>query len=430
MLLKMMLLLILYNVRSERELMRTIPLRLDWIWFLGYDIDDEIPHHSVLSKARRRWGEEVFRELFQRVLLQAVESGLVDGEKLFADASLVEADASKDSVKRISRMELVSTYAELVKRLDDKEEESKKSGNRDDDKKSGRYSKVNKIHRSSTDPDATIVRKKGDAKLYYKVHRGVDDAFEIITSCKTTTGMVNEAHVLDDLVEDHSQLMGKKPGVVVADSKYGTKANFIRLKKQGMRTHIKDLSRSQQEGGSRRAQFSKEDFKYVKEGDYFVCPEGEKLQKRSYNPNRGWYEYKANKSRCNDCRLRLMCTRDKNGRTLKRHPDEHILELAKLDSISLESEMDLRKRQHLMERSFANGCRYGYKRSRWRHLWRVSIQQYLVATVQNLLKIMKYTGDPVSTQVLSAINQLKTSFLTFVRKFITFPKVLFREFIG
>jgi hypothetical protein len=52
----MMLLLILYNVRSERELMVTIPERLDWLWFLGYDLDDEIPDNSVLSKARARWG--------------------------------------------------------------------------------------------------------------------------------------------------------------------------------------------------------------------------------------------------------------------------------------------------------------------------------------------------------------------------------------
>jgi len=54
--LKLMLLLILYNVRSERELITTIPERLDWMWFLGYDLDDEIPDHSVLSKARCRWG--------------------------------------------------------------------------------------------------------------------------------------------------------------------------------------------------------------------------------------------------------------------------------------------------------------------------------------------------------------------------------------
>lgn len=50
--LKLMLLLFLFNVRSERELMTTLPLRLDWLWFLGYDIEDDIPDHSVLSTAR------------------------------------------------------------------------------------------------------------------------------------------------------------------------------------------------------------------------------------------------------------------------------------------------------------------------------------------------------------------------------------------
>jgi transposase len=56
--LKMMLLLIFYNVRSERELALTIPERLDWLWFLDYDLDDDIPNHSVLFKARARWGLE------------------------------------------------------------------------------------------------------------------------------------------------------------------------------------------------------------------------------------------------------------------------------------------------------------------------------------------------------------------------------------
>jgi len=60
-----MLLLILYNVRSERELMATIPMRLDWLWFLGYDLDDQIPNHSVLSKARIRWGIDAFKHFFE-----------------------------------------------------------------------------------------------------------------------------------------------------------------------------------------------------------------------------------------------------------------------------------------------------------------------------------------------------------------------------
>jgi transposase len=83
MILKLMLLLVLYNVRSERELMATLPERLDWLWFLGLELDSEIPDHSVLSKARRRWGAELFRRFFERIVWQCVEGGLVDGKKLF-----------------------------------------------------------------------------------------------------------------------------------------------------------------------------------------------------------------------------------------------------------------------------------------------------------------------------------------------------------
>ena len=88
--LKLMLLLVFYNVRSERELMDTLPERIDWLWFLGYDLDTEIPNHSVLSKARRKWGSEVFQSFFERIVLQCVEAGLVDGSKIFVDSSLVD----------------------------------------------------------------------------------------------------------------------------------------------------------------------------------------------------------------------------------------------------------------------------------------------------------------------------------------------------
>jgi transposase len=70
--LKMKLLLILFDVRSERELMETIPMRLDWLWFLGYDLDSEVADHSVLSKARARWGVEAFRNIFERIVRQEI----------------------------------------------------------------------------------------------------------------------------------------------------------------------------------------------------------------------------------------------------------------------------------------------------------------------------------------------------------------------
>src|SRR6201982_225700 len=94
--LRMMVLLFLDDIKSERELMNIIPERLDYLWFLGYGLDDEIPNHSVLSKARARWGQEVFQRLFTRTVEQCVQAGLVSGDKLHVDGSLIAANASKD----------------------------------------------------------------------------------------------------------------------------------------------------------------------------------------------------------------------------------------------------------------------------------------------------------------------------------------------
>jgi transposase len=92
--LKLMFLLAYENVSSERQLLATLPLRLDWLWFLGMDLDSDIPDHSVLSKARTRWGTEAFRSFFQRVIQQANESGLIDGRRIFCDGSLFDAMSS------------------------------------------------------------------------------------------------------------------------------------------------------------------------------------------------------------------------------------------------------------------------------------------------------------------------------------------------
>ena len=71
-LVKMLLLLFLDDVASERELVEVIRERLDYLWFLGYGLDDEVPNHSVLSKARARWGREVFCQLFVRTVERGV----------------------------------------------------------------------------------------------------------------------------------------------------------------------------------------------------------------------------------------------------------------------------------------------------------------------------------------------------------------------
>jgi transposase len=162
---KMMLLLFLDDVRSERELMRIIPERLDYMWFLGYGLDDTIPDHSILSKARKRWGQEVFVSLFSQVVAQCVSAGLVDGSKIHVDSSLVDANASLSSVRELDTATLDQIQRACVEQTEKLDEANPKSDSDDDQKPDlpgpGPRTEVNERYQSSTDPEATLVRQHG-----------------------------------------------------------------------------------------------------------------------------------------------------------------------------------------------------------------------------------------------------------------------------
>ena len=385
-----MLILIFYNIRSERELMSTIPVRLDWLWFLGYDLDDEIPNHSVLSKARARWGIEAFKTFFENIVWQCVQAGLVDGSKLFMDSSMVQADASNNSVvnKESLRRYLNKSYQILESRL----EEEQRTSVSNDKSKSGA---ANRKHISTTDPDASVIRRgKGKSKLQYQIHRGVDKKCEVITATEVTPGEVNEAHRMRSLMDSHHKNTGKKVETAVADSKYGTIENYLACKDQDIKAHINSLEQTQKDTGSQKGIFPKEAFCYDADNDIYICPAGQILKKRKYFKNRKHYEYIASASICNSCKLKEKCTKAKSGRTLKRHARQDDLDFMVAQANNRESKKDIKTRQHLMERSYARGTRYGYKRARWRRLWRVQIQEYLTASIQNIMVLLRNVKEP------------------------------------
>ena len=142
--------------------------------------------------------------------------------------------------------------------------------------------------------------------------------------------------------------------------------------------------------------FSKGVFIYDYAKDVFICPAGQILKKRKYRKKRKHYEYAASKKTCNSCALKEKCTRSKTGRTLKRHLRQDDIDLTLTESISAESKKDIKTRQHLMERSFARAKRYGYKRARWRRLWRVQIQEYLTAGIQNMMVLLGNIKEPAA----------------------------------
>jgi transposase len=402
--LKMMLLLVFYNVRSERELMATIPVRLDWLWFLGYDLDDEIPNHSVLSKARTRWGMSAFRSFFERIVIQCVHAGLVDGSKLFMDSSNIQADASNNSVvnKEDIKRYLKKSYRIFEQRL---EKEKDKNNNNDlDPPKSGT---ANKKHFSTTDPDASVHRQGGRSKLKYKIHRSVDKKSEVITATTATTGSVNEAHLLKFLIMSHQKTTGIKPEVCVADSKYGTIDNYLTCYDLGIKSHFQSFEKTHRGSGRQKGIFAKEEFIYDPERDVFICPEGEELRRRRFSKQRRQWEYTASLSVCRNCSFLSKCTRSKTGRSLKRHERQDNLDYMLAQSESKESKDDIRTRQHLIERSFARSCRYGFKRSRWRRTWRVQIQEYLTAAIQNIMVLLRHFKEPSAAMGMAAARENK-----------------------
>src|SRR5687768_8196718 len=80
---KMQLVLFFEGLRSERQLLRVVADRLSLRWYLGYDLTERLPDHSSLTRIRDRYGLDVFRRFFERIVEQCIGAGLVWGGELY-----------------------------------------------------------------------------------------------------------------------------------------------------------------------------------------------------------------------------------------------------------------------------------------------------------------------------------------------------------
>ena len=119
---KMMFIGYIYGVRSERELERQIQTNVAYRWFLGLNLTDKVPHHSTISWNRRtRFKDtDIFQEVFDEIVLQAMNHRMVSGRVLFTDSTHLKANANK---KKFSKQEV---EVETVDYLEDLEEAVRK----------------------------------------------------------------------------------------------------------------------------------------------------------------------------------------------------------------------------------------------------------------------------------------------------------------
>jgi transposase len=396
-LLRLMLLLVLENVSSERALTEQLPYRLDWLWFCEYDLDEETPNHSVLSKARRRWGLAVFSELFQRVLQQCVAAGLVDGRTLHVDASLIRANADSSGLQPALRLVAGALYDRLEQEATGQEPapaappEVATTERDDDGPPPGTLV-------SSTDPEARLTHKGGRSILGYKDHRVVDDRCGIITATVTTDAATAESHVLGEALAQHQENVGCRPRTVVADKGYGTADVYRSMAERGITPYIPHANH---QSARNPGLYEARRFQYAAERDAYLCPQGQWL-KRHGTSGRGYGHYRAAKSVCAACVCCGQCTTARDGRALTRSLGQEWIEWAD-GCFSREHRRRLRRRRmYRAEGSFADAANHhGYKRARWRGLVGLTMQNLLVAAAQNLRKLLRASWRKPATALLS-----------------------------
>ena len=323
----------LNNINSDRALLRYCSNSLDVRLFLGYDLDEELPWHSTLSRTRQLFGEELFLELFRKVLSLCVEKGMVRGKRQAVDSAFIKANASMDSLVEKEVLEDASAFVNELeensefkvtterKKLVDrhhawKEEAYKgmpgnnRSERKDEDGNTIRPKYLsNHTHYSPTDPDAKISVKPGKARqLNYSGQLAVDDAHHVITgACASTSGSKDSvifSEIMDQTLENFRQ---NKMHIeeVLADAGYSSGEALKYCKEKCINAYIPNFGQYKPE---------REGFFYNRSENRYECQKtggnhalllfkGTKTDSKGYSKN----IYRSSERDCKDCPLRAKC---------------------------------------------------------------------------------------------------------------------------
>jgi len=408
---KMMLLGYLFGISSERKLAGEIRVNLAYRWYLGYDLDEATPNHSVLSKARSRLPEDVFASFFSRVVQLCVSAGLVRGETVCMDSTLIAANASLDSF--VEAREVPKEFIKRVYQENDFEPDEPvvKDGTigrhydgQADVTKMGRRRKrcfVNSKLKSTTDPEASIVFRMGRGRQSaYKGHLAVDGDSRVITSVEVSSGVADDTTAVASLVQGHVCQVGQQPHQIVADSHYGTSEVYNYLAYQGITAVIRPRRTKNRPGF-----LTADDFTYDQEEDCYICPQGEALHLKGYQRTVHRKAYVADKKACHACPIRAKCTTSRqHGRMITRFIDDCFEQADRLVK-SENGRRLLRQRQTVIEGVFGEAKSFHLlRRALFRGKAKLKIQLLMTAAVLNLKRLLSW--QPRRSVVSKSLSSL------------------------
>lgn len=386
MLFKMLFIGYLYGIRSERQLFKEVQVNIAYRWFLGLDLTDPIPHHSVISQNRiRRFNNtDVFQEIFDEIVIQAMKKGLIEGKELFTDSTHLKANANKNkfNIQKVKKSTL--SYIEELNRAveKDREEHNKKPLKPKDPGDDTKETRV-----STTDPESGFMVRDGKPRgFYYLDHVTVDGKLNLITDVYVTPGNVHDSIPYVERLDRQIERFGFNVEAVALDAGYLSIPICHELKKRHIFAVI-----AHRRFHPKKGLFHKWQFKYDALHDSYLCPAKQRLTYKTTDRT-GYRMYHSDPNICCKCEYLMKCTQSKNHtKVLTRHIWEDSKEWIHRNRLSWWGKELYKKRKETIERCFADAKElHGLRYARYRGRSKVLEQCLLTAVAQNIKKMANY----------------------------------------
>lgn len=346
---KLILIGYLENLNSDRRIIAHSKMRLDILFFLGYDLDEELPWHSTISRTRALYGEEVFKELFSKVLRLCVSKQMLSGRRQAIDSAYVKANASMDSLVEKDIIEDGQHYLDELQHddygkaieqhdnvmKDDRDQDiitrsrnnsiqqhhtwkgeeykgmpkgksvSKPSSGDDTADRRPKFVS-NHTHYSTTDRDARVSVKPGKPRqLNYSMQTAVDMSSHVITNVEAHLADRRDSECLAQVLTNtianlHEQELSVEE--IACDTGYSSSKALKACLENNITAYIPNF-------GQYKA--NREGFVFNEESDRYSCDaKGVHLPyKKTYQDKKGYYkkQYRSSAKDCGHCPLRTSC---------------------------------------------------------------------------------------------------------------------------
>lgn len=380
---KMLFLGYLFGVRSERQLIREIEVNVAYRWFLGLRLTDKVPDASTLSQNRRRRFADgiIYQEVFDEIVVRAIDRGLVEGMVLYTDSTHLKANANKN---KFDLKAVAKSRVDYLEALDRAVDEDRADHGVKPLKAGAREPVVKETKVSRTDPDSGYMVRDGKPKgFFYLDHRTVDGKHAIITDTHVTPASVHDSVPYLARLDRQRERFGLDVRAVGLDAGYFTAGICKGLEERRIEGVI-GYSRPTHRKGYLR----KRDFAYEREVDGYRCPQGQLLTYRTTDRD-GYRQYKSDPAICRNCPLLASCTSNADAvRMLTRHVWQDAKERVDANRLTRWGKRIYERRKETVERSFADAKQlHGHRYARMRGLAKVREQCLLAAACQNMKKI-------------------------------------------